>query len=92
MLQFPYGVVSILGPVLLKEKIEISSIWERDLDLLEELEEKEMEAEYRLDWPESYQKFSTENGFEVTLGWPELFFPHGCGFLPDIPPEVFFFS
>jgi len=88
MLQLPYGAVSILGLIFLKDRIEINAIWERDLDLLEELEEKEKEIEIRLDWVDFLQLSSMGNGFEVPLGYHESFFPRGCNLLPEIPPEV----
>jgi hypothetical protein len=90
MLQLPYGVISIMGSVFLKDQIEVNSLWERDLELLEELEEKEKEIEYRQDWLRLSQNSLTEEHLPVNSVWTKLFFPRGCGILPDIPPEFYF--
>lgn len=88
MIQLPYGAVSILGLGFFYDKIEISSILERDLDLLEELEEKEKEIEVRSNLAETLQPWNFANGFEIVLGHLETFFPSGSKLLRDIPPEI----
>ena len=81
-------MVSIMGLIFLEERIEINSIWDRDLDLIEELEEKEKEIEFKLDWVKESKPISILKGFRATWFSRNLFFSRGCVFLPEIPPEA----
>ncbi len=90
MLQLPHGIISITGSVFLNDQIEVNSLWERDLELVEEGEEKEVE--YVENWPSLSQNPSVEPHSPVNSVWNSLFFPRGCGIVPDIPPEFDFSS
>ncbi|SDA63719.1 hypothetical protein SAMN03080617_01460 [Algoriphagus alkaliphilus] len=92
LLQFPYGGVSFLGSVFLMDRIEINSITEWDLDLLEEMEETGKGIDYRDDWFDQDQYFSNEEVFKLKSIFFDLCLPHECTFLPNIPPETSFFS
>ncbi|RIW17091.1 hypothetical protein D0X99_04855 [Algoriphagus lacus] len=72
----------------LKDGIEINKIWQQEIDLLEELEEKEEEIKIGFEWIESFHLSRIGNGFEVALGFTELFFPLGGNLLAEIPPEA----